>query len=135
MKIFRLTTILFAAILTLSVFPGDYLLASPQGSGSGDDYSIAKPRSQKTMTISGITRGTLEGRVKAGNNFFVITKDTRIYKSGEGPVEVGTFVVDTPVHAVCVIHKNVAYAKLVIVSDRCTSGKGVAGKLDPNEPR
>jgi len=134
MKFFRLTTILFAAILMLSVSPGDRPFASPNAGGAGDDYSITKPRSQKTTTISGITRGTLEGRVRAGNSYFVITKDTRIFKNGQGPIEMGTFVVDTPVYAVCVVHKNVAYAKLVIVSDRRTSGKGTAGILDPNEP-
>ena len=134
MKNFKLTTILLVTLLAAAVFADSYARVSSRRSIKGTDYSIANPRAQKTVTFSGITSGTLRGQIRAGNHDFVITKDTRIYKAGEGALEVGTFIVDTPVYAVCIKKNNVAYAKLVIVSNRRSSGDGVAGTLDPDEP-
>lgn len=135
MKNFKITTILLVTLLAATVFVDGYAGPSTRGNRSGDDYSITKPRSQETITISGITSGSLNGQVKAGNQRFTITKDTRIYRTGEGAIDLGTFVVDTPVYAVCVIQKKVAYAKLVVVSNRRSPGDGVAGTLDPSEPQ
>ena len=134
MKNPKMTTILLVTLLAAAVFVDGYAGSSSRRNRRGDDYSVNKPRSQETITISGITSGSLNGQIRAGRQSFVITKNTKIYRTGEGAVELGTFVADTPVYAVCVIHKKVAYAKLVVVSNPRSPGDGVAGVLDPNEP-
>lgn len=134
-KAFYISTLLLVILLTGVVFDDGYAGISTREVREGDGHSKAFSQSKNTATFSGLVSGSLQGRIRVGGNNIVITEQTRIYKTGKGVIKLGTFVVDTPIHAVCVMKKNTAFARFVIVSDRRTPNtEGVAGELDPNEP-
>jgi hypothetical protein len=90
---------------------------------------------KNTVTITGTVSGSLQGRIRVANRDVVITKQTRIYRTGKGLVDQGTLVTRSPVYVIGMTRDGTTYATLVIVSDPKVSSKGGPVRvLDPDEP-
>lgn len=92
-------------------------------------------QSNDAVTVSGTVHGSLQGVVRVGGREVVITKQTRIYKTGRGSIDQGTMVTNTPVYVMGVVRNGKTYARLVIVSDRKSQERsGVVRVIPPGEP-
>lgn len=87
------------------------------------------------VTAAGDFSGSLRGQIRVGNHQFVITKDTRIYKTGKGLIDRGKHFSNAAIYVSGIQKKNVNYARIVIVTDKKSgSGNGSgAGELKRDE--
>lgn len=124
-KSFLGTSTLILVILTAGlVFDAGSAAASGRGSRKSSRTAIHNPGGKGRIAVAGIVSGSLEGRVKVGNTEVLITKETRLYKSGKGAVKRGDFVVKTPIYVTCERKNGVNYAKLVVIAAGQASDRG-----------
>jgi len=70
---------------------------------------------EKSFTVSGPFVGTLDGRIRVGNERVYIAPGTPIYVRDEGVQEAGYFVNDATVFIAYRLHKGSAQATYVVV--------------------
>ena len=86
---------------------------------------------EKALTVSGAFTGTLDGRVRVGNERVYISTGTPIYVRDEGVQETGYFVNDATVFIAYRLHRGSARATYVVVqSERSYNRRTRAPKSD-----
>lgn len=123
------------AVLLTGIFTDDGVAGTSDRAAKKGSGSFALPEAQKSITVSGTLSGSLQGRIQLSGREVVITKQTRIYRTGKGLISYGSLVTDSPVHVIGLARDGVTYARLVVVSDRKERKKGGAvRKISPDEP-
>jgi len=89
---------------------------------------------KNSVVITGTISGSLQGRIRPGGREVLITKQTRIYRTGKGSIRQGTFLAKSPVYVIGTMKNGTVYANMVVVSDPKTDERGgKVRKLGPNE--
>ena len=121
--------------LLIAVVTNDGVAGTSKQMVRDGNGTIKGPHQGKnTVTIAGTISGTLQGRIRVADREVVITKQTRIYRTGKGLIDQGTLVTRTPVYVIGTTRNGTTYATLIIVSDPRVSSKGGPVRvLDPSE--
>lgn len=129
---------LVSAVLLAAVLPVDGYAGTSQGKVKSLSNSKAAPPvvGKNTIVVSGVVSGSLQGRIRpSGGREVVITKRTRIYRTGMGSIDQGTYLSSSPVYVIGVVKRGVVYANMIIVSDpKKNEPGGKVRKLGANEP-
>ena len=122
--------------LLIAVVTNDGVAGTSKQMVRDGNRTIKGPHQGKnTVTIAGTISGTLQGRIRVADREVVITKQTRIYRTGKGLIDQGTLVTRSPVYVIGTTRDGTTYATLIIVSDPKVSSKGGPVRvLDPDEP-
>ncbi len=122
--------------LLIAVVTNDGVAGTSKQMVRDGNGTIKGPHQGKnTVTITGTVSGSLQGRIRVADREVVITKRTRIYRTGKGLIDQGTLVTRSPVYVIGTTRNGTTYATLVIVSDPKVSSKGGPVRaLDPDEP-
>jgi hypothetical protein len=125
------------SILLVGGFADDgFASASQQKERKGDGLTFAAPAVKNAFTVSGMFTGSLQGKIRVGNREIVITKQTRIFKTGKGLVDYGTLVTGLPIHVSARVGGKDARATSVIITsvrrggDDGSSQTGTVGPED-----
>lgn len=122
--------VLLAGIVTDDGVAGTSDKAVKKGTGS-----FSRPEARTAVTVAGTLSGSLQGQIRLSGREVVITKQTRIYRTGKGLIKYGSLVTNSPVYVIGDSRDGVTYARLVVVSDRKERKKGgEVRKLSPDEP-
>jgi hypothetical protein len=128
---------LVSAVLLTAGLPVDGYAGTSHGKLKSMSDSKATPFVGKnTIVVSGVVSGSLQGRIRpTRGREVVITEQTRIYKTGKGPISRGTYLANSPVYIVGVVKRGVVYADMIIVSDPKKDERGgKVRKLGAKEP-
>lgn len=122
--------------LLIAVVTNDGVAGTSKQMVRDGNGTIKGPHQGKnTVTIAGTISGTLQGRIRVAGRDVVITKQTRIYRTGKGLIDHGTLVTRSPVYVIGTTRDGTTYATLIIVSDPKVSSRGGPVRvLDPDEP-
>ncbi len=122
--------------LLIAVVTNDGVAGTSKQMVRDGNGTIKGPHQGKnTVTITGTVSGALQGRIRVADRDVVITKQTRIYRTGKGLIDRGTLVRRSPVYVIGTTRDGTTYATLIIVSDPKVSSRGGPVRvLDPDEP-
>ncbi len=127
------------SILLIGVLSDGSIAGTKNKARRGDGLKFSAPAIKGSVVYSGMFSGEKKRKIHLNGQTIMITKNTRIFKTGEGLVEKGgIYVSNSQIYVAAVARKNGVYAKTIIVSDPVESatveGKD-AGVLDQDEPR
>ena len=87
--------VLLAGIVTDDGVAGTSDKAVKKGAGS-----FSRPEARTAVTVAGTLNGSLQGQIRLSGREVVITKHTRIYRTGKGLIEYGSLVTNSPVYVI-----------------------------------
>ena len=116
---------LFAALILPALIAGAFATDGiADGKDRKSDQNKRMNRSPNSFALSGVYSGSLKGTINLGGQEIVITRNTRVYKTGKGMVDHGRYLSNTPIYVTGKMKSDRGYARLVIVSDRQSSSGG-----------
>ncbi len=127
------------SILLIGVVSDGSHAVTQEKARRGDGVKFSNPNVKGSVIISGTFTGSLSRNIRLNGKQIIINKNTRIFQVGEGLVDYGAVVGNSPIHVSAVAKDDKIIAKSIIIARPLTDGDDNSGKsagqLKPGDPR